>query len=47
MTKYQDKAMASALIVSTLIVTLNIIAVTTGAADGFYAAVQNWISSTL
>ncbi|MDH5387321.1 MAG: hypothetical protein OEY06_02595 [Gammaproteobacteria bacterium] len=47
MTKYQDKAMASALIVSALVVSLNIIAVTTGAADGFYASVQNWISSTL
>ena len=47
MTKYQDKALASVLIVSALVVSLNIIAVITGAADDFYATVQNWISSTL
>ena len=47
MTKYHDKAMTSALIISALIVTLNVIAVTTGTADSFYAEVQNWITGTL
>lgn len=47
MTKFEDKAMISALIISTLVVSLNIIAVTTGAADGFYAELQNWITEIL
>ena len=47
MTKHQDKFMISALIISTLVVTLNVVAVTSGAADGFYADVHNWITSTL
>ena len=47
MTKYQDKFMVAALVISTMVVTLNAIAVTTGAADGFYAEVQNWITGIL
>ena len=47
MTKFQDKFMVSALIISTMVVSLNAIAVTTGAADSFYAEVQSWITSVL
>lgn len=47
MTKNQDKIMISALVISTLIVTLNVIAVTTGAADAFYADIQRWLTGSL
>ncbi|MDH3342578.1 MAG: hypothetical protein OEM07_02525 [Gammaproteobacteria bacterium] len=47
MINFQDKFMVSALIISALVVTLNALAVTMGAADGFYGEIQTWISSSL
>jgi len=39
--------MVSVLAASAAIVMLNIIAVTTGVADGYYAEISNWISTSL
>ncbi len=47
MTGYQDKIMSSALITSAVVVTLNVIAITSGAADGFYAEIHNWVTASL
>ena len=44
--KRQQYTMIAVLAISTAIVMLNIIAVTTGVADGYYAEISNWISTS-
>ena len=49
MTQYrkQQYTMISVLTASAAVVLLNIIAVTTGVADSYYAEVSNWIATAL
>ena len=47
MTNYRISAMTTVLIASTVLVTLNAIAVATGAADSFYTEIHNWITANL
>ncbi|MCW8922492.1 MAG: hypothetical protein OQK69_02515 [Gammaproteobacteria bacterium] len=47
MTSFQDKIMSSALIASAVVVTLNVVAVTSGVADGFYTEIHNWITASM
>ena len=47
MTDRQRSTLFTALSVSTMMLTLNIIAVTSGLADSYYAEIQRWLTSLL
>ena len=47
MTVSQRYTMFIALLISTALVVLNIFAVTTGTADGYYTGIKEWIDSAM
>lgn len=47
MTNHQRSTLFTVLTLSTMLLAFNIIAVTSGLADGYYAEVQYWIKTLL
>jgi len=47
MTTYQRSTLFTALFISTVLVAINIVAVSTGFADSYYAGIKEWVETWL